>query len=218
MGREFDVANRTEWRAALNLLFNGAAPSSATWTERNAIVKALSTIGQHDLNHAFLPDGGGLDLDGAKLSVEEGCIELDISSFTCIVSPVELSFESFGADHLEWAYFRLETGPLLAFDSGKPLTAKGERATELRPGVYVDYSAWEQGYHGHDDNDNEIPLPKGARPIERLANGVFAIFAKSSFYNKITSTYDGRHAKMSREDFRAYVAEGVEAARRMGLP
>ena len=36
------------------------------------------------------------------------------------------------------------------------------------------------------------------------------IFSKNSFYNRTTGTYDGRHDKMSGDDFRLYIEKVYE--------
>ncbi len=64
---------------------------------------------------------------------------------------------------------------------------------------------WDQGYYGQDDKGNDLSLPEEARSIIREFNGSFVIFGKYSFYNKDSSTYDGRHNRGTSERFAQYI-------------
>lgn len=160
------------------------------------------------LNHAFFPGGGGLDLTGAAQSTEGGCIELHFGGQVEVVKPQKLTFDSFG-DNLEWAYFRLETGEIEPSGVYENNSFEYEELTEINPGEYLPRSIWEHGYYGYDENGYEMPLPKGARVISRCFKGAYVIFAKTSIYNQVPGTYDGRHNKMSSERFRNYIAKSA---------
>ena len=117
-------------------------------------------------------------------------------------------FESFGNDE-EWNYFRLETGDLKEAGVYDALYLNGERSyeplTELTPGKYVDYGAWDnREYRGE-------PLPETARGLTRYLKGDFVIFRKTSLYNKNRSTYDGRHNKMSSSEFRVHIRGAIDS-------
>lgn len=84
----------------------------------------------------------------------------------------------------------------------------------IHPGEYVTQSAWEDAEY------NGAPLPDGAVPISRLLRGSLVIFSTRSPYNLTTGTYDGRHDKVSEDDFRAYIAKNVtrmEAERQVAV-
>lgn len=49
-----------------------------------------------------------------------------------------------------------------------------------------------------------------SRQVVRQLKGSFVIFSKNSFYNRTTGTYDGRHEKMSGDDFRLYIEKVYE--------
>jgi len=101
-----------EWRTLLNDLFPIGVPTTAIWTDREAIIEVLKRIGSVDsLNHTFHPRSGGLDLTDAKPSHEEGCIELSFGGIAYVIRPARLYCETFG-ESVEWAYFRLETADL----------------------------------------------------------------------------------------------------------
>jgi serine/threonine-protein kinase len=207
-GREdFRTWNLTEWETMLNSLFPTAIPARAIWKARRSIIAVLQKIGSvKDLTHFFYPDGGGLDLDGARQSVEAECIELDTGVPT-ILKPRKLTFESFGRTHLEWAYFRLEAATLEPSGVYDDLSGCDEELAEIRPGFYVSRSALDSGEY---EEDGEVrPTPETARGVMRYLRGTFVVFAKASTYNRTPTTYDGRHAKMPASAFRAHIAGAV---------
>jgi len=201
---EFQRRNLIEWRAALEGLFPEGIPQRKVWTNRDEIVTVLDEIGSQEwLNHTFLPSGGGLDLLGCSQSNEAECIDLDMGSIH-VLKPKSLAFESFG-EELEWAYFRLEADTLMPTGIAELVYPNREFLTELEPGKYGDPMLWEQGFLRVDETGAEVPLPDTVRPIRRYLRGSFVIFAKASSYNRDPATYDGRHARMTADDFRAYI-------------
>lgn len=199
--------NPVEWNKILNSIFVNQEPQNMEWTDLNAIINILNKIGAvKESNHMFLPSRGGMDLAGAKISTEKGCLEL----VTCggnvsIVKPSKLSFNWFGQENLEWSYFRLETSPLAPSGVYKTNTYEQEEVTELTPGKYVDFNVWEANeYQGK-------PIPRTARQVRRVFTGDFAIFPKESIYNidlsriGLGDAYDARHNQMSPSDFRQYI-------------
>ncbi|GIW75706.1 MAG: hypothetical protein KatS3mg104_0769 [Phycisphaerae bacterium] len=189
------------WTAALNQIFSGNVPETARWDGPEAIANVLNKLGQRaNSNHMFIPTGGGLDVRGAAPSPEPGCVELDVGA-VAVVKPNELAFHAISGP--EWSYFRLECDELDAVDGDGKYGS--EELTELQPGRYVDRSAWDAGFHGYDDNGFELKLPRSARLVVRYLRGAFVLFSKGSVYNQVSETYDGRHAKMSAEEFRRYI-------------
>jgi serine/threonine protein kinase len=205
ISEEYREYNRLQWADVQQKLFP-IMPARASWDNLDDIIAILNILGgTSDLNHLFFPSGGGLDLDQAVRSVREpDCIELVTNGCTQIVKPVRLLFESFN-DDLQWNYFRLETGGLAPSEvyCDTPQTELYEEVTDLGGQTYVSFSAW---------NNNEYlgkPLPEGSRAVTRFYRGAFVIFQKSSIYNSVPATYDGRHNKMSSDDFRASIATVV---------
>jgi serine/threonine-protein kinase len=143
-------------------------------------------------------------LNRAAPSREAGCIELHTQGQTHIVKPRRLYFESFGADP-EWNYFRLETGPLDPSGVYPDLEPKWkhEELTDVGGKFYAERACWI-----HDDYAG-APLPPDSRPVSRHFEGTFAIFQKTSRYNKNRSTYDGRHNRMSADEFRAHITDVI---------
>ena len=150
-----------------------------------------------DLNHTFMPNGGGWDLEGANLSYESDCIELTFFSKN-IVKPKRLMFESFGFDS-KWNYFRLELDYLKPFlDLNLNIdNIFNEELALLENGDYIDSSL-----------SDELMQPTSS--ITRWFKGSFVIFNKRSPYNLDPTTYDARHNKMDHIEFRKYVEKSAK--------
>lgn len=202
---DFHRRNLSEWVAIQKQLFPHGAPAQATWTGIDEICSVLRLAsGTEGLNHMFFADGGGNTLRGVMLAAEPGFIRLD-AGLLSVAKPRKLTFESFGMG-ARMNYFRLELEEVDPTDTpGTYVSQSGhyEALCEIRPGEYVTPEAWEYAeYKG-------APLPDGAVPISRLLKGSLVIFSTRSPYNLATGTYDGRHDKLSEDDFRAYIAKNV---------
>ena len=200
----------------LGAIFPSGLPAHKNWTNAGEIVAILNKISAPDLCYGFYPDGGGNDLLGAKHSRESNCIEMNLGSKQTgnVVKPLSLDFHSFSGEADEWAYFRLETNELEPSGIYDKLSFDLEELTELPDGQYRERSAWDSGVVGHDENDHEIPLPKGSRLVVRFFKGSFVFFAKGSLYNKNTGTTDGRHDKVTAAQFRTHIKEVSEHCRK----
>lgn len=194
---DFYEKNRQNWIDIQSRIFPIGIPTHCAWTRIEDIVSILNTIGSVDnLNHWFYPTGGGMDIKSSQLSVEPNCIEI-FTGLTDILKPKCMTFESF-SDPI-WNYFRIETQELEPSGVYKDKEYPSEELTEIESGKYVDRSYWDEGeYEGE-------KLPKTARVLTRHLKGSFVIFAKSSHYNRNSSTYDARHNKMTSEEFRVYI-------------
>lgn len=212
----FHERNQQEWFELQSKLFPTSIPQRVIWEDPRDIVKVLKLLCSFDnLNHMFMPDAGGLDLEDVRISYEEGCIELDFQLIH-IVRPQRLLFESFDYDH-EWNYFRLEAAELEPSgvyeiensEESSEETRNEETVTEVYPGKYEDYQYIEnmEYYEEYDDNYKK---PENARHVTRWFRGSFVIFCKRSVYNMTPATYDGRHNKMNTDEFRAYIQRSVD--------
>ncbi len=214
---EYRKQNLVQWEQTLSGLFNNNIPEQAVWGNPEGIINVCNIIGQdHNLNHTFFPTGGGLDLYGAGYSAEHECIELyfsDSGRSADIIKPDHMLFQSFNAPY-EWAYFRIELKPLNPSGVYKNYNDVREELTEITRMHYVDRTYWDAGFYGHDEVGNELPLPKESRVITRWFSGSLVIFAKASTYNALGDTYDGRHSKMSAEEFREYIRKAAEQSKR----
>jgi len=188
---DFEKRNKEEWKLIQKELFPNTLPSRVIWEDINDIVKILNVIGSIDaLNHMFIPGGGGMDLLNAKLASEEGCIELN-TGLVDVVKPIRLIFESFSLDY-QWNYFRLE------IDELEPFEANEREEYSLNYEFIVEDNS---GNYRVKKRENEV-----GRELHRYYKpGAFVLFQKTSIYNKNPSTYDGRHSKVSTEEFREYI-------------
>jgi serine/threonine-protein kinase len=129
----FRESNQKEWQKVQTKLFPISIPERAIWENIKDIIKVLKLVcTPEDLNHMFLPAGGGQDLEAVRMSEEKGCIELDLGSPN-IVKPKRLIFESFDFNP-EWNYFRLESSELQAYDlweSPKTKTSEKQGVPEV---------------------------------------------------------------------------------------
>jgi len=208
LSEDFHLQNNEQWAEVLSKLFPITIPSRAIWENIDDIVNVLQILGSTpNLNHLFFPDFGGMDLENARRSTEEGCIELDFQ-LIYIVKPIRLIFESFGADS-NWNYFRLETGglqPSGVYPKEQLNDRLREDLSELYPGQYEDYKFAE---HISDYKELGYDIPEGTRHVARYFEGAFVIFNKRSHYNLDGSTYDGRHNKMTADEFRDYIRRNI---------
>ncbi|ADV96189.1 MULTISPECIES: hypothetical protein [Bacillus] len=218
------------WKDLISKIFDGVPTSQMTITDRSHIVRILHKIGSSEAdNHTFMPAGGGDDLTDSVFSSEDGRIELNFSGNVLIVNPTKLSFHPIG-ENPEWWYFRLDTS---SFNRSKvyedqqdeetnthqlideselhwSVHFNGEEVLELTSGEYEDRSLWEEGFLGYDEDGREIKMPDTARIVTRMINGgSFVIFPKYSLYNRNSATYDGRHNKVTNEEFASYIKDVV---------
>ncbi len=203
--------NLKKWENTIREIFDNKQPTSTEWHDSDSIIAVLNKLSSvPGLFHMFYPSGGGMTLDGAKKSVEPGCIELLIEYSADIVKPQKLSFNFFGNDNFEWAYFRLETSGLAPSGVYDKCELQYEELTEIGPGKYIDRSYSDYGYYGYDEN-GEKPLPKGSRVVSRMFSGDFVFFATASIYNRTSGTYDGRHNEMTSEQFVQYIQKAIDS-------
>lgn len=196
----FHLKNNKQWIFVQNKLFPLSLPSSCVWTSLTDIINILNLLSSFsDLNHVFLPGGGGYDLDNARLSDEPGCLEF-ISLSINVMKPKCLMFESFGTRY-DWNYFRLELDTLEpSYDykyDPKYNNIYSEEVAILDNGKLI-------------DPDNVCEHNKSVRYITRWLGGSLVIFNKRSVYNQTPETYDGRHNKMDYIEFRKYIDESVK--------
>lgn len=194
---DFRRRNKQEWNFIYEILFRGMKPIHTILTEREDIVKTLNVLSRYGvLNYSMLPSRGGLKLEGASIASEEGCIYLDYQ-FTFVCKPKRLVIRSFVGDEL-WNYFYLE------FDKLPFVLTDGvsEELIEDKPGHYIDVRNWIYRVYDYDTGE---PLPVDAKRVERYCHGAILLVAKSSFYNQINQTTDGRHADCTEEEFFSYI-------------
>lgn len=210
-GQEFRDQCFAYWHALIEELTpNGE--NRVVWTSVSDIVAVLQRVADNArANHMYLPTGGGLDLEGAQRNVvEPGCIDLIFSSHVQLLRPVRLALEVNRRDH-DWSYLWLMSLPLSPSGAYEYSEASlREELCEVAPGEYRELNIWVEGALGYDEYGDEIPLPSSARRVVRwLGECRFLLVCKASTYNDIPATYDGRHARVSDEEFRQVMALGA---------
>ncbi|WP_315166722.1 protein kinase domain-containing protein [Metaclostridioides mangenotii] len=196
---DFEKSNLSQWKFIQENLFGRNIPESANWRDINDIVSVINLVGSMpNLNHMFLPSGGGMNFNYAKIADEKGCIELHASNSIYIVKPSSLIIENINKD-FKWSYFRLELHDLEPTDIVQVYDNR-EFLTEYSPGKYI---SWIYGIYGYDENSK--PLPSGYRLVDRILSGSYVFFTKSSVYNHLGGAYDARHNKFNSLEFREYI-------------
>lgn len=198
----FRETNPLEWADVQARMFPVVVPTRAVWEDVDLIVDVLTLLGEKpNLNHLFLPSGGGLDLHRAARSVREpGCIEFITNGCVSLLKPRRLMFESFLGDP-QWNYFRLAADDLEPSGVYEDLdqSVGHEELTDIGRKIYAERLYWDcDEYEGG-------PLPPHSRPLMRYFRGAFVIFQKTSIYNRNPSTYDARHNNVSADGFREYI-------------
>lgn len=204
INEDFEKKSKLQWFDMLQHLYNSELPPiTGIWQKKEDIIEILNYIGKHDqLNHTLFPDGGGLDLIASKESWEEGCIEINYECITYILLPKALILENFQGNSM-WNYFWLETQKIELLT--KKESVGREELTEIEPGKYVERECYDY------DEFNGDPLPQNSRVVIRNSEGTFLICLKVGPYNQESSTYDGRHNKVTREQFRKYISTCITA-------
>lgn len=204
---DFEKSQLSSWGFLNKYLFGVNAPESSKWTNRESIINILNTIGTIPVyNHMLLSDRGGLDFGRAEVANEEGCIYIyDTIGFCFLVKPKCLCYEGFEGD-FRWNYFLLELDNLEPVFKENDVVSY-EYLVEDYPSHYVSAKYEQYGVYDYDSGEK---LPEGWKSVRRYLKGKFLIVLKSGPYNKITSTYDGRHGMCSNLQFRSYIESMME--------
>lgn len=202
--REFHIQNEKEWVGIQKRIFPELSPSRAVWDTYYEIESALAHLSRPNLLHCYLPRGGGLDLESAKESYENGLLELNMNGLTYLVKPKELHFERF-PEMENMSYLRMIVGEIKPTGKSEAVSEDIEEVTELYPLEYEDYTSWQSNC-----TESGEDLPKSARRVSRILKGDLCFFSKSSIYNQLPATYDGRHSTMSPLDFRRYIRDFIK--------
>lgn len=214
---DFQAHARETWVHAINIIAGPNAPTSISWTDRRAIVAALAPIMGHNRNHTHLPGGGGLDFEGVMLSPEAGCLDFSAGGRALYrVKPRRLQLERIDADPAQ-SFFLLEldtlepSGVYPPHEDSEDERARSqfisEELVELTPGgdCYPRY-VWDEG-----ETPDGRKLPEDAKLVVRMLSGKLMFVTKGSIWNGTSSTYDGRHARMSAAALREVIERAVAA-------
>jgi serine/threonine protein kinase len=204
--KDYRKQNPLQWQEVQSTLFPVMRPQRAIWEDIDSIVEVLNHLGSiSNLNHMHVPDGGGVDVRGARLGQEFGTIELVLGEKKVyVVKPKRLVFENFDFDW-EWNYFRLETDELEPTGLGHVIGHR-EELREVAPLRYVSETELEIDQWREEEDRRYLPDP---RLVCRYMHGDFLILQKTSAYNS-ESPYTGMHDQMGTDDFREYIAQKVQ--------
>lgn len=207
--REFKTRNAEAWCNAIETSLGGYPPDTATWTDPRSIVHVLEPFLKKNLDHAMLPGGGGLDLEGISLSRESGCLDLFSGERSSIlVSPKSITFE-----YIFWApsesFFLMDLYELDPSGVYESVASESEPLLEI-DGEYRDYAESERGFIGYDTEGIEIPVPEDARLVFRKLRGKILIVAKSGCWNSLQDTYDARHVTMTSYQVREFIEKNAK--------
>lgn len=205
---DFPTRARADWVRSISTVIGTPPASSTTWQRRGDIVNALSPIMGSNRNHAHLPGGGGMDIDGIAVSHEAGCLDLLRGRRTLYrVKPRQLILEWIESDPAE-SFFLLELDelglsgayPEYEEDEGRTRRRTTEEYVETGDGELYERSAWDDGT----TPDGE-PLPSDAKLVVRFLRGKVMFVTKGSIWNGSPATYDGRHANMTATQIRTII-------------
>lgn len=165
----FAKRNDYEWEHCLTRIFPVSIPESCSWTDLKQISNIFHIISKEydQLNYAFLPEHGGIDITDIKEAKEENCL---IINDYYIFSPKKLTFESLG--NLDFSYFYLE------LTESNPIFENQE--FNVRETLYLEKN-------GEYSNISSL-LNKKA---QRYLKGSVIVTRKTSILNKIRGDFDG---------------------------
>lgn len=198
-------AQKSEW-IFLNKYILKSSGDSVSWRDREEIIDILNKVAALPAhNHMLFSSMGGQDFVQATIAPEDGCIYIsdDCSKYN-IVKPKVLHFERF-KNNEEWNYLLLECdelSPIIHSDIDY------EILVEDRPANYVSAQYSQYGVYDYETGE---PLPDNYKIVARYLKGKFLFVLKSGPYNKISSTYDGRHGKCTCEQFRDYISMIIQS-------
>lgn len=212
--KEWQKKIQGRWSDRLDRVFPSGLPQEVRWTNPDRIAETITEVARpKDETHTWLnlPDSGDIDLYGASIHEEDGCVLLETSPEAkggILLRPEYLELHV--PDDSRLVYFWLEAQQLSP--SGVYDGRRGriyEEVCELRPGDYREREVYDRG--GTRNPDGSIdPLPSTARTIQRYFEGSFLISCKASPYIQNAPTgrpgpADGIHADMGPDEFRRFM-------------
>ncbi len=202
----------SEWMF-LNKYILKSSGDSVSWRDRNEIIDILNKLAALPAhNHMLFSSKGGQDFIRASLAPEDGCIYIsdDCSTYN-IVKPKVLHFERF-KNNEEWNYLLLECDEL------SPIITDDFDYEVLVEDYPANYVSAQYAQYGVYDYDSEVPLPADYKIVARYLRGKFLFVLKSGPYNRISSSYDGRHGQCTSEQFREYIFRLIESKNKSTNP
>ncbi len=200
-------ANLLQWVEINHKIFPLHEPDHAEWTDLGRMVGILNTLGTYEsLNHLFFPNGGGLDLTGARLTKEPQSIEMEFGGLVFEAQPKKLVYERI-SDDFQWSYFRLELKEIEPQYKQYVVDPYMEEYGEV---MLADGTIKAIPLKKYDELDEREIVQLKARHIVRYLKGSLVVFHKNSLYNQLVSKYRGEHDKMPAEEFKRQIKELAE--------
>lgn len=188
-----------EWFFIQNQLFLTPV-TSVKWTKLDDIVNILQFVTKRsNLNHLFLPTGGGIDAEKVEEAYEKGHIFIYNIGSVIQLKPKNLYMECF--TNPAYNYFLLEAENIEPICKESDNTSR-EYCAALPNGEYVISDGINYGVYKYDSDEK---LPKGTQIVVRYTGGKFLFTFKMFGYNKISGTYDARHNDATIQEFRKYM-------------
>ncbi len=197
-----------EWDFIQNQLFLTSV-TSARWTNFDDIVKILQFVTKRsNLNHLFLPTGGGIDAEKVEKAYEKGHIFIYNIGPVIQLKPKNLYMECF--TNPIYNYFLLEAENIEPICRENINTNK-EYCAALSNGEHIISDGINYGVYKYDSDEK---LPQDTRIVERYTGGKFLFTFKMYGYNSINGTYDARHNAATIQEFRKYM-ELIESTQKL---
>ncbi|GAA0506127.1 hypothetical protein [Pigmentiphaga daeguensis] len=195
-----------EWEASVQEAFPTAVPNTAVFTGAANIANLLTALSRRGCVHFFLPDRGGHDISGARVSpFDDDAIEWHTShdsddGFKLAVNVMRPTIASFRCPpgRLDLAHVILECGTM---EAQRPANVHGgrEELAQLPSGTYDS----RQNFQADSMQGRGESFPLGTRYVTRYVQPArFALFAKASSYNKMPDpdAYDAIHTDSAKFD------------------
>lgn len=178
--------NDYEWEHCLSRIFPVSIPESSSWTNIKEAHNILQLISKEydQLNYAFLPEHGGIDITKIGFAKEQDFL---IINDYYIVNPKRLIFESMG--NLDFSYFFMQLNEVAPLDKNYQ--------NLIRETLFVT-----------ENDEYSISQTNSQNKIQRYLGGSLVITRKTSILNKIRGNFDGHlgiHDKKTPEQYKNLV-------------
>lgn len=182
--------NNYEWEHCLTRIFPISIPESSSWTNPEETHDILQLISKEydQLNYAFLPEHGGIDIYKIDYAKEKNSL---IINDYYIVNPKRLIFESMG--DLDFSYFFMQLNHVAPVDS--------KNKKQAREALYL-----------NENGDYSLTKTTMRNEVQRYLGGSFIITRKTSILNKIRGNFDGHlgvHHQKTPDQYKALVTRLV---------
>jgi len=171
-----------EWNDISKTLFSKYTPDEATWVHTTEICDILNIISKYEnINHCFLPAGGGLDISFAVTNRNYvDFIELNLSGIPYLIKPKYLKYASINKNP-HYTFFWVELEKL------EPISIKYKRSKseDLYELFNKDSISLISECELNDEEYYELKKENKIRIVIRIIEGNLLITSKSSLWNNI---------------------------------